>query len=108
MVVAGGFTEAAMVKSSDLTLDLSMLEGHHEEADAYLILHCVHAHMESQVVLPRDTDILVLLLAHYDKMDCGTLMMKAATLKQPNISQCMTFIIKCQLTRYHQSLPFML
>ena len=50
MVVAGGVSEATIVKSSDVTLDLSMLEADHEEADTRLILHCIHAHMESMVV----------------------------------------------------------
>jgi len=81
MVVAGGFHEGAMVKSSDLTLDLSMQKGNHEEADTRLILHCIHAHMESMVVLARDTDVLLLLLAHFEKMDCRILIMNAGTLK---------------------------
>ena len=83
MVVAGGFSEATIVKSSDPTLDLSMLEADHEEADTRLILHCIHAHMESMVVYVRDTDVLVLLLAHYDKMGCTNLLMKAGTSKHP-------------------------
>ena len=37
MVVAGGFSEATIVKSSDPTLDLSMLEADHEEAGTRLI-----------------------------------------------------------------------
>ena len=83
MVVAGGFSEATVVKSSDPTLDLSMLESDHEEADTRLILHCIHAHMESMVVSVRDTDVLLLMLAHYDKMGCSTLLMKAGTSKHP-------------------------
>ena len=39
--------------------------------------------MESMVVSVRDTDVLVLLLAHYDKMGCTTLLMKAGTSKHP-------------------------
>ena len=39
MVVAGGFSEATIVNSSDPALDLSMLEADHEEADTRLILH---------------------------------------------------------------------
>ena len=50
IVVAGGFSEATIVKFSDPMLDLSMLEADHEEADTRLILHCIHAHMESMVV----------------------------------------------------------
>ena len=78
VVVAGGFTEAKTVKSSDQTLDLPTLEAHHEEADTRIILHCIHAPMESIVVSVRDTDVLVQ-LAHYDKMGCTTLLMKAGT-----------------------------
>ena len=70
MVVAGGFSEATIVNSSHPTLGLSMFEADHEEADTRLMLHCIHAHMESMVVYVRDTDVLVLLLAHYDKMGC--------------------------------------
>lgn len=81
MVVAGGFSEATIVKSSHPTLDLSMVEADHEEADTRLILHCIHAHLESMVVYVRDTDVLVLMLAHYDKMGCTNLLMKAGTSK---------------------------
>ena len=62
---------------------MSMLEADHEEADTRLILHCIHAHMELMVVHVRDTDVLVLLLAHYDKMGCTNLLMKVGTLKHP-------------------------
>ena len=83
MVVAGGFSEATIVKSSHPTLDLSMLEADHEEADTRLILHCIHAHVESMVMYIRDTDVLVLLLPHYDKMGCTNLLMKTGTSKHP-------------------------
>ena len=76
-------SEATTVKSSDPTLDLSMLEPDHEEADTRLILHCIHAHMESMVVYVNDTNVLVFLLAHYDKMRCTNLLMKAGTSKHP-------------------------
>ena len=81
MVVAGVFSEATIVKSSDPTLDLSVLEADHEEADTRLIVHCIHAHMDSMVVYVRDTNVLVLLLAHYDKMRCTNLLVKAGTSK---------------------------
>ena len=64
MVVVVGFSEATIAKSSDPTLDLSMLEADHEEADTRLILHCIHAHMESMVVHVRDTDVNMSLFAY--------------------------------------------
>jgi hypothetical protein len=81
MVGVGGFTEAITVKSSDPTLDVSTLKTIHEEANICLMLHCIHAKMDSMDVFVCDTDILVLLVAHYDKMGCSKLFMKAGTSK---------------------------
>ena len=71
------------MKSSDPTLDLSSLQADHEEADTRMILHCIHAQQESVMVYSRDTDVLVLLLAHFSKMRCQFLWMNAGTSKQP-------------------------
>ena len=60
-----------------------MLEACHEEADTRIVLHCIHAHMESMAVSVPDTDVLVLLLAHFDKMGCSKLLVKAGTSKHP-------------------------
>ena len=79
VVVAGGFAEATTVKSSDPDPEVSSLRVNHEEADMPLILHCIHAHMETIVVAVRDTDVLLLLLAHYDRMGCTHLYMKTGT-----------------------------
>ena len=81
VVVAGGFTEATTVKSSDPDLEGSSLRDNHEEADMTLILHCIHAHMETTIVAVResDTDVLILLLAHYNLMGCTRLYMKTGT-----------------------------
>ena len=83
VVTAGGFVEATTVKSSDPELDISFLRADHEEPDTRLILYCVHARMETMVVSARDTDVLLLLLAHYDKIGCTRLYMKAGTSKEP-------------------------
>ena len=34
------------------------------------ILHCIHSHVETIVVAERDTDVLIILLAHYYRMGC--------------------------------------
>ncbi len=69
--------------SSDMNLTVSPLQADHEEADTRLILNDIHAHMNTIVVSARDTDVLLLLLAHYDKMGCAYLYMKAGTSKAP-------------------------
>ena len=74
---------ATTVKSSDPHLEFSPLRANHEEADTRLILHCIHAHMETIVVAVRDTDVLLLLLSHYDRTGYTRLYMKAGTLNAP-------------------------
>ena len=83
VVVAGGFAETRTVKSSDPDLEVSSLSANHEEADTRLIVHCIHAHMETIGVAVRDTDVLLLLLAHYDRIGCTHLYMKAGTSNAP-------------------------
>ena len=83
LVVAGGFAQITDVKSSDPEMDTSPLAANHEEADTRLVLHCVNTYAETVVVLVRDTDVLVLLAAHFDKMPCTQLWMKTETLQKP-------------------------
>ena len=83
VVVAGGLRDITGVKSSDPELDVSELQANHEEADTRLVLHCIHIDADSIVVSARDTDILVLLIAHYSKMKCTQLWMKSGTSKKP-------------------------
>ena len=68
LVVEGGFNEMTDVKSSDPKMDLSLLRATHEETDTRIILHCIHSNAETIVVSARDTDVLVLLIAHFAKM----------------------------------------
>ena len=79
MVVAEGWSKATIAKSSNPTLDLPMFEADHEEAGTRLIVHCIYAHVESMVVHVRDTNVLVLLLAHYDNMIYTNLLVIAGT-----------------------------
>ena len=83
VVVAGGFTDATTVNSSDPGLEVSSLRANHEEADTRLILRCIHSHMKTIVVAVRDTDVLLLLLALYHRMGCTRFYMKAGTLNAP-------------------------
>ena len=83
IVVAGGFAEATTVKSSDPNLEVSSSSANNEEADRPLILHCIHAHMETIVAAVRDTDVLLLLLAHYVRMGCTLLYIKAGMYNAP-------------------------
>ena len=80
-VVAGGL--GMEVNVNDPEVDVNNLKSNHEEADTRVVLHCIHSEAEHIVVSARDTDRAVLLLAHFDKMECETLWLKAGTSKKP-------------------------
>lgn len=81
LIVAGGL--GLEVKTSNPEIDTSLLRSNHEEADTRVILHCVHSASEHIVVAARDTDIAILLLAHFHEMQCEKLWLKAGTSKAP-------------------------
>lgn len=82
VIVAGGLHKDDEVLSSRPSIDVTPLQAHHEEADTRIVLHCVNNDAETIVVSARDTDILVLLIAHYHQMSCTQLWMKAGTAKK--------------------------
>lgn len=65
VVVGGGFATETEVQSTDPEMDTTMLESNHEEADTRMILHCLQTDASNVVVVARDTDVLVFLLAHF-------------------------------------------
>ena len=67
VVTAGGFEQEEGVGSTSTDIDRSALEAHHEEADTRIVLHCMNSTADCIVVQARDTDILVLLLAHFHR-----------------------------------------
>ena len=82
LVVSGGFSDILKVWSSDKSReDFEGLASNHEEADTRIILHARDATVRgySQVnVLCRDTDVLVLLLAHRENL-CQNIWMFSGT-----------------------------
>jgi len=83
VVVSGGFASETEVQSTDANMNTDLLESTHEEADTRIILHCIHSNAQTIVVTARDTDILILLLAHFNKLTCSQLWLKAGTSKMP-------------------------
>ena len=64
VVAAEGFVDEREVQSSERAIDLSALRATHEEADTRLMVNCVNSSLDNVVVLARDTDVLLLLIAH--------------------------------------------
>ena len=82
IVVAGGFRDELEVKSSTGATDLGPLKSTHEEADTRLVLHTVHSQFHAVVLSSRDTDVLLLLVSHFQRMQCQHLWMKSGTSKK--------------------------
>jgi uncharacterized LabA/DUF88 family protein len=82
IVVAGGFREELDVRSSKGVTDLNALKSTHEEADTRLVLHAVNSQFRTVVVSSRDTDVLLLLVSHYERAQCEHLWMMAGTSKR--------------------------
>ena len=79
VVAAGGFVDEREVQSSARATDLSDLKATHEEADTRLIVHCVNSSLDNIVVSARDTDVLLLLIAHVPHIPCPRLYMMSGT-----------------------------
>ena len=82
IVVAGGFRDELEVRSSKTSTDLAQLKATHEEADTRLVLHAVHSQFNTVVVSSRDTDVLVLLVSHFPRVQCEHLWMLSGTSKK--------------------------
>ena len=82
ILVAGGFKDELIVKSSRDTTDVTPFKSTHEEADTRLVLHAIHSQYNTVVVASRDTDVLLLLVYHFQRMRCQRLWMMSGTSKK--------------------------
>ena len=73
IVVAGGFRDELDARSSKTTTDMTQLRATHEEADTRLVLHAMHNNFKTVVVSSRDTDVLLLLVSHFPRMQSENL-----------------------------------
>ncbi len=78
----GGYTDECKVQCNN-DIYIESLMANHEEADTRLILHSVNTNADHVTVYARDTDVLLFLLSHYDKMNSDKTYMMAGTLKKP-------------------------
>jgi len=78
LIVAGGFVEEDMALSTAGT-DVSTLAATHEEADTRIIVHASQTDLKTVVVCARDTDVILLLLHHYQRFKCDEVWVTAGT-----------------------------
>ena len=82
IVVAGGFEDEREVRSSHVATNLNPLRATHEEADTRLVLHAINVYSDTVVVSARDTDVLLLLVSHFSRVNCNHLWMMSGTAKK--------------------------
>ncbi len=106
IVVAGGFESECEVQSN-MPLDLTQLNASHEEADTRMILHAIHCGTDTVVVFTRGTGVLLLLLAHMDKIGSVNVWMMTGTLKKKKfipvrtISETLSLEVTKSLLAFH-------
>ena len=74
IVSAGGYIDELEVSSINLNTNLEGLQSNHEEADTRLVLHAVNSHADEVVIWCKDTDVLLLLVAHFHRALLSELM----------------------------------
>ena len=79
IVVAGGFNDRDQAQCSNEEIDSTMLFAAHEEADTRIIYHCIASNCDTVVVSARDTDVLLLLVAHAANIRSANIWMMAGT-----------------------------
>jgi hypothetical protein len=79
IVVAGGFNDGEKAQCSNEEMDPTMFYAAHEEADTRIIYHCIASTCDTVVVSARDTDVLLLLVAHATNIRSANIWMMAGT-----------------------------
>ncbi|XP_043223670.1 uncharacterized protein LOC122382435 [Amphibalanus amphitrite] len=79
VVVAGAFECAEDVRSNKPDMNLSSMRAIHEEADTRLLLHVANMRQQTVIVYSRDTDVLVLLTYHREKLPAKQLWMRTGS-----------------------------
>ena len=82
VVTAGGLDQPEEVLCNYPDVDIDYLRSTHEEADTRMILHCMHTESDTICIWCRDTDVLLLLMAHSAAIN-KEIIMKAGTAKSP-------------------------
>ena len=82
IVTAGGFINELLARSSKYYTDTLSLSADHEEADTRLALHAINATCNTVLVAARDTDVLIILVSHCERMRCNDLLMMSGTSKR--------------------------
>ena len=91
-VTAGGLLEDEDVMCNK-DVDVESIKSNHEEADTRMLLHACHTASDTVFVWCRDTDVLVLLIAHSHSIN-KSIVIKAGTSKTPQFIPIHDIVMK--------------
>lgn len=107
LVVSGGFVDKERVTSSEKSLNILPLVSNHDYAKTRIIIHAINSEADKVVVTSKDIEVLLLLIHHFDKMQCKELWLKAGTLNKRlyvpvhTICQTLDEELKANILAYH-------
>lgn len=106
-VVSGGFSEKTKVDCSDKSFDALPLYSNHDYAKTRVVLHAINSEAEKIVVLSKDTELLLLLIYHFDKMRCKELWLQKESSRKRvfipvhTIVESLSMEVKLNVLSYH-------
>ena len=83
IITNGGFADSKETRCSDGNIDVSAFKASHEKADTCIICHALHVKRKTVMVLARDTDVLLLLLAYSPNISAESLWILSGTSTNP-------------------------
>lgn len=81
-VVSGGFFEKTRVVSSEKSFNTLPLVSNQNYAKTRLVIHAINSEAEKIVVTAKDTEVLLLLIHHFDKLRCKQLWIQMGSSKK--------------------------
>ena len=70
------------IENFKLKIGTSTFKATHEEADTRLVLHAIQCNFNTVVISARDTDVLLLLVAHFQRTQGSHLWMSGTSKKR--------------------------
>lgn len=86
LIVSGGFSDPKHITTSNKNHNVSSLSSTHEEADTRIVLHTHEASAcgyDRVIVVARDTDVLILLVAFQHAFHDSEVWLKSGTARKP-------------------------
>lgn len=106
-LVSGGFLDKTRVESSEKSFDKLPLDSNHDYAKTRVVFHAINSNAEKIVVFAKDSEVLLLLIYHFDKMRCKELWLQKGSSRKRvyvpvhTIVESLSMDLKQNILAYH-------